>query len=244
MTSLDQFCKTAQKKIGAFSKKPILFFCKEFDGIHLSIEDRKNFRKWIVQEIKSHRFYQKHLNSFKPSSLKAFSESLLEIGSRPEHPLFSISISHCKNLATFVLSAKQNETAKRDESFKRDESAKQGLSNKKEERSKQNGNSQIFSLGLDIEEKLRVSQKVISRVSSLEEQKASPSPSFLWTAKEASLKCFSQNQTNLILSECLILDWKASEFQKTYLFKAKSQNQKARGIAFCVDSIAVAYAEI
>ena len=213
MKNLENFCKIAQEKIKSFSKGQILFFCKEFAGTSLSIEDRKEFRKLLIQQMKAQDFYQNQ-NFYKKKEFCL--DSLLEIGSRPKHPLLSISISHCKNLACFVFSPK-SETS-------------------------------CFSIGLDIEETKRVSQQIISRISSLKEQNSSPNPSLLWTAKEASLKCFAQDQKTLLLSECHISDWfvsdlEKSQFEKTYLFKAESKNKKAMGFACSIDSLTLAYTE-
>ena len=196
----NHFCKTAQKRIESFSKRPVLFFCKKFIHDKLSLEDRKEFRHFLVEKIKAQNFY-------KDLPL----DHLLKAGSRPELSFLALSISHCKNLACFVFSPKDDSP------------------------------SEKLSIGLDIEKTSRVSRQIVSRISSPREK--SPSPSLLWTAKEASFKCFSKKKQALLLSDCFISNWKKSPFEKTYLFKAESKGKKVQGFACFIDSITLAYAE-
>ena len=181
MENLERFCKTAEERIKSFSKGPVVFFCKEFRNSPLSVEDRKEFRKILVQKIKAQSFYkekrgkEKGIKKTEPIEKKFCLDKLLQTGSRPEHPLLSLSISHCKNRACFVFIPKEDSP------------------------------SESFSIGLDIEETKRISKQTVSRISSLEEQNSSPSPALLWTAKEAGFKCFSQE--TLLLSECHISNW-------------------------------------
>ena len=167
MESLNDFQRVVQERIKSFSKGKALFFCKEFLNSRLSIEDRKNFRKFLVQQIKAQGFYQNQISSKKELSL----ESFLKIESKSDQSFFAVSISHCsifdsKSLAGFVCSPKEENS--------------------------------IASIGLDIEQTNRVSKKSVARVSTSKEQNTSPTPSLLWTAKEASFKCFSQNQEALL----------------------------------------------
>ena len=251
--NLENFCKIAQERIKSFSKGQTLFFYKDFKKAKLFVEDRKSFRKFLVQQIKAQKFYQTE-NFF---TKKEFSlDPLLDIGSRPEHPLLALSISHCKNLACFVLSisipflsykAFQKSAefqniylpTQRQKTLSLFDTKNKSLLNKKIKQKK--------SIGLDFEETHRVSRLIVSRVSHLKELNSSPSPCLLWTAKEASFKCFSESDNKLILSDCLISDWSEIEekdsLKKSYFFKAKSKNQTGIGIAFSVDNLTLAYTE-
>lgn len=44
-------------------------------------------------------------------------------------------------------------------------------------------------IGFDLEEKSRINQKIVSRISLQQEIQTSPRPEFLWVAKEATFKC-------------------------------------------------------
>ncbi|MBC6415534.1 MAG: hypothetical protein GDA46_03995 [Bdellovibrionales bacterium] len=105
----------------------------------------------------------------------------------------------------------------------------------------QNNLKKKISLGLDIEESHRISQKVISRVSQTQEQNSSPRPDFLWTAKESSFKCFSESSNPLLIKDCRIYAWKAEK--KSYTFKAQYKKNKARGLVFSIKHLSIAYTE-
>ena len=220
MEHLKSFQKKVQDRIDFFSKKQTLFFCKTFTNEDLSVEDRKNLRKILVQKIQSQSFYKdKYINKFLNL------DQLLEIGSRPDQTFLALSISHCKNLAGFVLNHSK-------------EINPVNIVQKTAQL-----NSKKLSIGLDIEKTNRVSNQTISRVSLLKERNSSPSPSLLWTAKEATFKCLSQNQKSLLLSNCFISNWEKTHFKKTYLFKAEGKKEQAVGIAFFIDDLTLAYAE-
>lgn len=103
-----------------------------------------------------------------------------------------------------------------------------------------------FSIGFDMEQKNRITDKLVNRISSKAEIKQSPFPALLWVAKEASFKCFSNNQNQFLLSHCLISSWKKTLMQDIYFFDShlKTNNKTALGTACFTDDLALAYAEI
>ena len=250
MKELENFCKIAGERIKSFSNGQTMFFYKDFKKAKICVKDRKSFRKFLVQKIKAQKLYQSEIFIKKEFSL----DSLLNIGTRPEHPFLGLSISHCKNLACFVLSVPSPFLSS--QAFQKPIELQNILSRKKtlslfdtknksflKEKTKQNK-----SIGLDFEETDRVSPLIVSRVSRPKELNSSPSPCLLWTAKEASFKCFSERDKKLLLSDCLISDWsnknkEKDTIKKSYFFKAKSKKQKAMGIAFSIDNLTLAYTE-
>ena len=103
-----------------------------------------------------------------------------------------------------------------------------------------------LSIGLDIEWAQRVTNRLVDRISSKEEVQQTPQPSLLWTAKEASLKCFSNEKTSLFLKDCLISNWKKEVSQDIYFFDAysKKTNEKSKGAARIINGLTLAYAEM
>ena len=63
------------------------------------------------------------------------------------------------------------------------------------------------SIGFDIEERNRITDKLVNRISSKEEIQQSPTSFLLWVAKEASFKCLNHKTQNL-LSDCIISHWR------------------------------------
>ena len=76
------------------------------------------------------------------------------------------------------------------------------------------------SLGFDIEDTSRITQKIIDRVSSEEELKACPQFELLWPAKEATFKCSTEFYT---ISHIQILSWGKSQ-NDTYTFTSLTVN--------------------
>ncbi len=72
------------------------------------------------------------------------------------------------------------------------------------------------SLGFDIEDTFRITQKIIDRVSSEDEIKACPQIELLWPAKEATFKCSTEFYT---ISHIQILKWAKSQ-NDTYSFSS------------------------
>ena len=102
-----------------------------------------------------------------------------------------------------------------------------------------------LSIGFDIEQRQRVTKKIVNRISLKKELQQSPSPSLLWTAKEAGLKCLSNKKNPMLLNECFISNWRKEPEKEIYFFKCHSTktNKKALGIAGHIDDLALAYAE-
>ena len=101
------------------------------------------------------------------------------------------------------------------------------------------------SIGFDVEQRQRITEKLVGRISSKKEIQQSPSPSLLWTAKEAGLKCLSNKKNPILLSECFISDWRKEPEKEICFFKCHSTriNKKAFGIARYTTDLALAYAE-
>ena len=68
-------------------------------------------------------------------------------------------------------------------------------------------------LGLDIEQKSRITKKLVSRISRREEVEGAPSYAFLWGAKEAAFKAVSTKPGDLILGKVHIEGWETLDFQ-------------------------------
>ena len=68
-------------------------------------------------------------------------------------------------------------------------------------------------LGLDIEQKSRITKKLVSRISRREEVEGTPSCAFLWGAKEAAFKAVSTKPGDLILGKVHIEGWETLDFQ-------------------------------
>ena len=73
-------------------------------------------------------------------------------------------------------------------------------------------------IGFDVEENRRISPAVIERMSTPQEIKDCPNPSFLWCAKEAYFKALAQDQPQAI-TQLNISDWVTVE-NDFYSFKA------------------------
>lgn len=72
------------------------------------------------------------------------------------------------------------------------------------------------SLGFDIEDTTRITQKIVDRVSSEDELTACPEFELLWPAKEAVFKCSTEFYT---ISHIHLIDWTPSQYE-TYAFKS------------------------
>ena len=101
-----------------------------------------------------------------------------------------------------------------------------------------------LSIGLDIEKKDRVSHKIISRFSSVKEMQDSPSLGLLWTAKEASFKCFYQEQEQFLVRDFLISSWMPiKSFKDSFTFKSQYKDRQVLGLAFNLQSFSFSYVE-
>ena len=103
-----------------------------------------------------------------------------------------------------------------------------------------------FFLGLDVELAYRLTDKLLSRISTKEELKMAPGAAFLWTAKEAGFKCASslEKATKLLISQCLISQWQRIE-PESYCFHFQMENSKCtkgQGFAFIIEGLVLAAA--
>ena len=202
----------AQNHLSHFSNKKIIFDCQPLSQALVSLEDRRRFRRFLIEKIKSRKEYKKHNWNL---------SGLLKTGVRPKHPFVAASISHCPSFAGFVFAFRESSTEKKNVSL-----------------------NPHLSIGLDIEETQRVSQKVILHVSQTKELNESPRVDFLWTAKESSFKCFSDDlKSPLLIKECLISDWEPLSANKAYTFKAQYKKKQAKGLAFSIEHLSFAYTE-
>lgn len=64
-----------------------------------------------------------------------------------------------------------------------------------------------FQVGLDMEDRLRVSAKVVARVSEAKEMSRAPHPALIWTAKEATFKSLLGVSQPRIVSDIQIDTW-------------------------------------
>lgn len=65
------------------------------------------------------------------------------------------------------------------------------------------------SIGFDLEVASRIRPATVARIASPDELQASPSPAFLWAAKEATFKALRGENQPSVVSELGILDWQA-----------------------------------
>ena len=204
MRNLETIQLKTKEMLECFGQNTIHLYFHLFLRENIGIEERKELRKKLINQIKSHKDFKKQEKDFNWSRL-------LEIGIKPVCPFASLSISHCGNLgACFFIFDK------------------------------------TVSIGLDVERKKRITKAIVNRISSKKEVQQSPSPSLLWVAKEASFKCLSDNQSPLLLSDCLISKWKKEKTKEIYFFDfySKTMGKKSFGTACFIDDLALAYAEV
>ncbi len=75
-------------------------------------------------------------------------------------------------------------------------------------------------LGLDIEQKSRITKRVVNRVSNKEEIISAPSLALLWGAKEAAFKTIDEKNSKITLSNVRMTNWKVLD-------------QRSHGFVFC-----------
>ncbi len=110
---------------------------------------------------------------------------------------------------------------------------------------------QKISIGFDIELANRVTDRVVQRVSQLEELKKAPSKDLLWTAKEATCKCIGNNYNKepILFKDCLISEWQKTNQAGLFSFSFKwksSLNQVEKtgmGSAFLKGCLVFGYAQ-
>lgn len=101
-----------------------------------------------------------------------------------------------------------------------------------------------WSAGFDIEEKSRISEKVVSRIASPEETTTAPNRHCLWVAKEATFKSLMNKNQPRVLSEIMITGWTSENLSSlpsqhllnawTYSAMLKRVNSSISGIGLAV----------
>ena len=142
-------------------------------------QNRKHLRENLVQTIEQK--YKKILTLEEK-------KNLLTPGFPPQLLFASISISHCAFLGGFVISS--SEVGNELSLVLKPSSAKR----------------QIF-IGFDVEELGRAKEKTVLRISNQEELNKAPSPSALWSAKEAAYKSLSLLRKGTYIKDISIFDW-------------------------------------
>lgn len=86
--------------------------------------------------------------------------------------------------------------------------------------------------GFDIEVLFRISEKIVTRVSTIAEIKNAPDYKFLWCAKEAAYKALSNS--NLIISDFEIYDWVSQNKTGLWCYRVRSDKtlELKRNIGF------------
>ena len=107
-------------------------------------------------------------------------------------------------------------------------------------------NNQI-SLGFDLEQAGRAKERTALRIASNEEElHQSPSPSALWSAKEAIYKSIHPLQNSIHVKQISVFDWiSIQETQKpealtTYDYQFEIKNKKGKGFVYFSDEILIA----
>ena len=149
-----------------------------FDKQSSTLENRKHLREQLVQTIE--KIAQKKL------SLEQ-KKALLTPGKPPKIPFASVSISHCAFMGGFVISRLDLADAP--------SSPPESTST---ERS---------SIGFDLEQLGRATEKTVLRISNKKEINQAPSSSALWSAKEAAYKSISSFQSDIHIKHILVVDW-------------------------------------
>lgn len=78
--------------------------------------------------------------------------------------------------------------------------------------------------GFDIELSSRISEKIVTRVSTTAEVNEAPDYKFLWCAKEAAYKAldFTKSDANLIVSDFEIYDWASQNKTGLWCYRVRS----------------------
>ena len=150
-----------------------------FDKQSSALENRTYLRKQLVHIIE-----QKYKKNFSLEQKK----KLLTPGMPPQLPFVSVSISHCAFMGGFV-------TCRSDFLDTPLPILKSASTNKR------------ASIGFDLEELRRAKEKTVLRVSNQTELNHAPSPSALWSAKEAAYKSIGSLQNNIYIKHISIFDW-------------------------------------
>jgi 4'-phosphopantetheinyl transferase EntD len=99
------------------------------------------------------------------------------------------------------------------------------------------------NIGIDLEERSRLTEKVLTRVSSETERKSAPNLHFLWPAKEASFKALYPDNDDISIPEVIIQNWEKFE-DDIWSFTAHYQEKSIKGFLFSDEILLVAVAFI
>ncbi|MYE07356.1 MAG: 4'-phosphopantetheinyl transferase superfamily protein [Oligoflexia bacterium] len=200
-------------------------------------QNRKHLREQLVQTIEQQ--YKKKL----PSEQK---KTLLTPGVPPQLPFASVSVSHCAFLGGFVISPS-------------------GSLNTPSSSLKLAFVKQPF-IGFDLEQLGRAKEKTLLRISNKKELSDTPSPSALWSAKEAAYKSISSLQRDTHIKHISIFGWqpvssienikaakpniskklereeKESPKIYDYQFIIKEKNIKGEGFVCCLNNVVIGLA--
>ena len=99
------------------------------------------------------------------------------------------------------------------------------------------------SIGLDIEEIVRIRPGLTDRLSQKKEVEQAPTDALLWVAKEASFKCLPPNNKSIFMSHIYIFNW-SHLHSEAYSFCFQVKDYTGNGIAFIEKDLAVANAQI
>lgn len=94
-------------------------------------------------------------------------------------------------------------------------------------------------IGVDLEEKARLTEKVLNRVSSEAERASAPDLLFLWPAKEASFKALYPDNEDLAFTQLTIQNWKKID-SNIWTFESRFQQKTIGGFLLNDDFLLVA----
>ena len=100
-----------------------------------------------------------------------------------------------------------------------------------------------ISLGFDIEQKFRITKKLVNRISHKEEVECAPSCAFLWGAKEATFKAVPAKPEDFILGNIRIDRWQTLDSQ-THRFNFFAGTFRGEGYAFEMEDLIFTIARI
>ena len=100
-----------------------------------------------------------------------------------------------------------------------------------------------FLLVLILEQLGRAKEKTVLRISNKKELAQAPSPSALWSAKEAAYKSISSLQSDIHIKHISIFDWQSIVKSNTdtkihnYQFTIEDKTIKGKGVICCLKNI-------
>ena len=186
-----------------------------FDKQSSSLQKRKQLREHLVKTIEK-KF---------PKKLSLEQKNvLLTPGGVPQTPFASVSISHCALMGGFVISQLDSAV------------------NLFYPPTEYSSNKPLF-IGFDLEQLGRAKEKTVLRISNKKELAQAPSPSALWSAKEAAYKSISSLQSDIHIKHISIFDWQSIVQSNTdtkiydYQFITANKNIKGKGFICCLKNI-------